>query len=900
MSEERNEQPRTDKGQNGRGGEGRNGRGGKGKPAYSGQRSGGRGNRGDWHGGARGGAPRESSGPRGGRPDGRRAYGRDDRGGSEGSGRNDRNDGRRSGYRKESGQKRGGYRSDVQGDGRSFEKRPYRGGKPSADKNFHKGRKPYSEQEKGFHKEDRPADYGKGSGDRKPYDRTFRDEGRSGGGKDFGGRKRYDDRRGFGGRDSRDGGKFAGARAPRDGAPYGKRNFREGEKPYREYEPSGRKAYEKADRGKGDDFRSKRESENEKRFDRDAKPDARGRGFSDKRGFDERPRRYEGKPYGWRPRDAEGNPIDEELYEAEVQGGAQQALGDRDERGSVHPPDGEDTPRSFREHGDRSGEGRRNDRRGGGRWGDDRRDGNGGRSRGERGDDRREGERRGRVRFDNERRFDVSPARKAALKVGRMIRERDAFAQDLIAAHIDGSRMSREDRAFATKLVLGVVSAKGTLDEIIDRCLNSPDDVQDDVRDALRISVYEIYFLGKQPHAAVDEGVELVRTFAPKACGVANFALRKASSMKEEFPFGNPKADLNAFARQYAFPVWLVRRLVADLGLEAACDFMEASNEPAPLFVAVNPALATDEEVRDELAAAHGDPEPVETAAVRAARLETAAAAAVEAASASSEGAPSKPADPERALPTEPAADMPEGETLAGCYRLSSGRVLQDGRIKRMINQGKLFVSDASSQEIARLALSDAAPASLLEVGAGRGTKTLLLQGNALRLHGAQVADYETLDNREYKTSLLEERAQTYGVNVAQAHTGDATKLDEVLPGREFDVVFVDAPCSGLGTLRRHPEIRWRLSEQSIATLAKESLDMLKSAAAHVSVGGTLVYSTCTVTHAENNGVVMAFLKSPEGKGFKLAPMGGKSCFVPRLQPGTPDAHFAVKMVRTA
>lgn len=208
--------------------------------------------------------------------------------------------------------------------------------------------------------------------------------------------------------------------------------------------------------------------------------------------------------------------------------------------------------------------------------------------------------------------FDVSPARKAALQVGRFLRERDAFAQDLISKHIDASRMSREDRAFATRLVLGVVSARGTLDEIIDRSLRSPDDVQDDVRDALRIGVYEMYFLDKSPHAAVDQCVELVRTFAPKACGLANAVLRKASSLKDEFPFGNPQADLEAFARQYAFPVWLAKRLVADLGLDAASEFMEASNEPAPLFAAVNAARAADEEVRAELEAAHGDPQPVE------------------------------------------------------------------------------------------------------------------------------------------------------------------------------------------------------------------------------------------------------------------------------------------------
>ena len=441
----------------------------------------------------------------------------------------------------------------------------------------------------------------------------------------------------------------------------------------------------------------------------------------------------------------------------------------------------------------------------------------------------------------------VSPARKAALEVCRLVRERDAFAQDLISSRIDSSSMSREDRAFATKLVLGVVSSRGTLDEIINRCLRSPDDIQDDVRDALRISVYEMYFLDKSPHAAVDEGVELVRACAPRASGLANFALHRALDLKAEFPFGNPKADLDAFARQYAFPVWLARRLVADLGLEAACDFMEASNEPAPVFVAINAARATDAEVVAELERAHGDPQAC-------------------------------------------------GE---GCYKLSSGRVLQDGRIKHMISQGMLFVSDASSQEIARLILPDTAPQSFLEIGAGRGTKTLLIQQNALRKYGAQIENYLTLDSHAYKTELLTFRAETYGIHISEPVTGNAEKLDEVFGKRTFNAIFIDAPCTGLGTLRRHPEIRWRVSEDTIETMAKIGLSMLKSAAAHVCVGGTLAYATCTITHAENNAVVMAFLESEEGKAFSLCPINGKGCFASRLQSGGADAHFAVKMVRT-
>ena len=112
------------------------------------------------------------------------------------------------------------------------------------------------------------------------------------------------------------------------------------------------------------------------------------------------------------------------------------------------------------------------------------------------------------------------------------------------------------------------------------------------------------------------------------------------------------------------------------------------------------------------------------------------------------------------------------------------------------------------------------------------------------------------------------------------------------------DAVFIDAPCSGLGTLRRHPEIRWRLTEEHLGELAALGLSLLRSAAGQVARGGQLAYATCTVTHTENNVVVKRFLESPEGADFELAPIAGKACVATRLAPGTPDAHFAVRFAR--
>lgn len=450
----------------------------------------------------------------------------------------------------------------------------------------------------------------------------------------------------------------------------------------------------------------------------------------------------------------------------------------------------------------------------------------------------------------------ASPARLRALETVRLWRERDGFVQDIMERSVDASPLSPEDRAFATKLVCGTVSCVGTLNEAIDACLDSPDDVRPNVRDALLISAYEILFLEKSAHAAVDQGVELVRSVAPRAAGLANAVLRRMVRLKEDFPFGDPSVDLAAFARSQGFPLWLAEKLRDDLGREAARAFMEASNGPAPLFVAANDLVTTDEDLRAYLEDAGVGPEPVAV----------------------------------------------EGDVIAGCFRLKERRALLDDAVKQALDAGKLLVADAASQAVA-LAVAGCACGrgercegfSLLEVGAGRATKTILIQSDIARICGKACVEHVTVDNVEFKAELLRERAQAHGAKVSEVLTGDATDLASVLGARHFDVVFIDAPCTGLGTLRRHPEIRWRIRPESIAEAATLDLALLRSAAAHIAPGGILAYATCTVTPEENEAVIARFLATEEGHGFEQRTARRTHL---TLDPTSPDAHFLCIMAK--
>ncbi|WP_160347083.1 transcription antitermination factor NusB [Adlercreutzia mucosicola] len=455
----------------------------------------------------------------------------------------------------------------------------------------------------------------------------------------------------------------------------------------------------------------------------------------------------------------------------------------------------------------------------------------------------------------------ATTARQLALAALHQMRGRDAFAQDIIAKTIDTSRISREDRAFATRLVLGVASTRGTLEEIVSGCMDSPQDAAPAVRDALCLSAYEIIFLQKSPHAAVDQGVELVKSVAPRAGGLANAVLRRVVRAKERFPFGDPRTDIAAYARLHGFPVWLAERLIAELGPQGARDFMVASNEPAPVYIAVNAAkVADDAEVTSVLAAAHGEPEPVAVG----------------------------------------------GRPVPGCYRVCSGVPLLDGRVRRMFSQGLLLVSDATSQAVAGLVVGEDAPASFLEIGAGRATKTILDQSVSCRRFGHQISDYVTVDLHAFKTKVLEERVKEYGVDVAESIIGDATDLTELVGERTFDRVFIDSPCTGLGTLRRHADIRWRLRPETIEEAAELDARLLASAAPHVAEAGILAYATCTITHEENADAVEKFLATEAGAAFEVIPytdpeLGIETPFFSvTLEPGSPDAHFLALLRRKA
>ncbi len=407
----------------------------------------------------------------------------------------------------------------------------------------------------------------------------------------------------------------------------------------------------------------------------------------------------------------------------------------------------------------------------------------------------------------------ATTARRVAVELVREVRERDAYARELIDKRRAAWTEAKEELNYMQVLVFGAVMCRGTLDCLIDRNLNSPKDIKDKVRDALQISAYELLYLHKPAHVVVDQGVELVRYVAPKAAGLANAVLRKMAADAQGFPWGDPEHENDTFARKLAVPEWLTEDLLMQYGFERAQGMLEACLKPAPTYTVENPYLP-----------------------------------------------------------------------------------------------GSTFAADLSSQQVASMVPVDG---NVLEIGAGRGTKTMLMQRNAYSWY-AHAARIHTLDIHAFKERLLRTRMDEQRIPGVLTHTGDACDLDAVdgLP-EAFDAVFIDAPCSGTGTLRRHPEIRWRLKRNDVKELARLQKRMIKAAAARVKPGCVLVYATCSILRRENQEVVTHFLKSPEGRGFSVVEAAPAfECFEESITDegffaslpaeGGPDGHFAAILRRDA
>ncbi len=446
----------------------------------------------------------------------------------------------------------------------------------------------------------------------------------------------------------------------------------------------------------------------------------------------------------------------------------------------------------------------------------------------------------------------VTQARLLAWEILQLVVRDNMYVHDAAHRIFDRTSYPETERSFALLLAAGVVSTKGILDATLDTILSHPHDVDSRVRDALRISSYELLFLDKNSYAAVDQGVELVRSIAPRATGVANFVLRRVVKQAEQ-SLGDLLGHISddALAQAFGFPDWIVGLLLDQKGRTWTERYLRQANQSAPLYFFVNSARVQTDAVLTSLA--HHDIDVVSVSP----------------------------------LLTNAQTSM----TVLPTFQFRKRKAIQHPLVQGLLENCALVISDLSAQTIASLALPQSKPNSFLEIGAGRGIKTIMLQVGAYLRYGSFMK-LDSVEINKQKIAIAQEQLKKAQIPQVHHWACDAQDLSE-FADKSYDAVFIDAPCSGLGTLRRHPEIRWRLQPEDSDALHLLNTTILQCAAQKVAPQGQLTYATCTVTKEENQAVIDAFLASSVGAQFMV-----ETLFETPLVSDGPDIHFACVLRR--
>ncbi|MFI5395858.1 MAG: 16S rRNA (cytosine(967)-C(5))-methyltransferase RsmB [Candidatus Binatia bacterium] len=396
-----------------------------------------------------------------------------------------------------------------------------------------------------------------------------------------------------------------------------------------------------------------------------------------------------------------------------------------------------------------------------------------------------------------------SDPRAMAWEILRRVEEEGAYADALLGHAPDAHTLAVRDRALLTRLVYSTLAWQGYLDHVLAAfCRRPPAEIDAPVRTLLRLTLCQICVLTKiPPFAAVNTAVDLAKRFrGGAAAGLVNAVLRRAATSWQDVQFPSRQEDpIGYLSSRLSHPRWLVERWLAQYGLDEAEAMLRANNEAAPTALRVNRL--------------RGDPTTLLEEWRRTGRV----------------------AEASRYSPVGiRVADGGAAEAMPG---YAAGMFSVQGEASQLVG----FMTGAQAGE------------RILDVCAAPGGKATHL-AELMDDRGELVA----IDVSARGIERLARMAQRLGLSILHPAVADATTWHP--PDGKFDRVLLDAPCSGLGTLRQHPEIRWRRTPEDIASLVALQRQLLLRAAEWVRPGGVLVYATCTVGTEENDEVIGRFL----------------------------------------
>ena len=433
-------------------------------------------------------------------------------------------------------------------------------------------------------------------------------------------------------------------------------------------------------------------------------------------------------------------------------------------------------------------------------------------------------------------------ARKVALECLLTLSHSSASIASVVDSAFGRYSIDGRERRLVNGLVYGVIRWQKQLDWVLDQFINPTFQLDARHRNILRLGAFQLLHLDGIPeHAAIFETVQLATPHSRKssgrrkAAGFINAVLRSVQRKGTALTY--PLLDENPIehiAFSLSYPTWLVERWLQTRGVSWTLAFCRASNQIAPLALRVNTLLTQREEVCQSL----------EGSGIAATTSKIA-----------SDGITF------------------ESRTITA-FDTDGEQTLKD-----ILNRKDIYVQDESAMLIAPL-LSPEESELIVDLCAAPGGKTTHL-AHLMRNAGKIIA----VDVSEKKISLLQKNCRRVGACNVETRMTDAMK-DDLSFIEAADAVLIDAPCSGFGTLRRHPDIRWNKTSKQIQALSETQYSLLKNAAQHIKPGGILVYSTCSTESIENENVIQRFLAD-----FPMFKVENARRFLPDVPPSaiTPE-----------
>jgi len=409
----------------------------------------------------------------------------------------------------------------------------------------------------------------------------------------------------------------------------------------------------------------------------------------------------------------------------------------------------------------------------------------------------------------------VQPARRIALDVIMAVRDSDAYANLLLPVRLERAKLSEADAGLATELTYGTLRRQGYYDAVIAIAAGrTVDKIDPAILDVLRLACHQLLSMRVAQHAAVDESVSLAKTVGSNsATGFVNGVLRTITrspvdSWREQVLAGARNAD-ERISFEFSHPVWIIRAFRSALAAEGRESELNALLEADNVAPRVSIAALPGHSIVAELDA--------------------------------------------YAAPFSPLGAILDGG---------------DPLKLKAVRSGRARVQDEGSQ-LAALALSRARPVqpgeTWLDLCAGPGGKAALLAAEAA-VGGATLIANEVVPAR---AELVRKALAVFGSDAPVVWELDGTTVGDDNPDH-FDRILLDAPCTGLGALRRRPEARWRKVPKDVAQLSGLQAELLNSALAALKPGGVLAYVTCSPHLAETKVIVEGALKKWAGTVERL------------------------------